>query len=242
MIKAIFRKILPENIRIILNKYRQTYKEQQARHYYSSLGEDVILESIFSGKNEGFYIDVGAHHPKKGSNTYLFYRKGWHGINIDAMPGSMKKFNKTRSKDINLEVPISDKNDTLTFYMFNAPELNTFSKPKADDNLKTHKLLNTATLHTNTLSSVLKKHLPDNQVVDFLTIDVEGYDFAVLRSNDWNKIRPKVILVEILHMPMEDIINHEIALFLKSHGYLIFAKTYNTVVFMQNEFFKERAA
>ena len=56
---------------------------------YSQEGEDMILGKIFSGQKHGFYVDVGAHHPLRFSNTYLFYLKGWRGINIDAMPGSM---------------------------------------------------------------------------------------------------------------------------------------------------------
>lgn len=58
----------------------------------------------FRKKKIGFYVDVGAHHPMRFSNTYFFYRMGWSGINIDAMPGSMKEFKKYRRRDINLEL------------------------------------------------------------------------------------------------------------------------------------------
>jgi len=75
---------------------------------YSQEGEDLILERFFEGMNTGFYVDVGAFHPKRFSNTYIFYKKGWHGINIDARPGSMKLFNFVRPRDINLEIPISN--------------------------------------------------------------------------------------------------------------------------------------
>lgn len=76
---------------------------------YSQEGEDLILKRFFSNKEKGFYIDIGAHHPKRFSNTYLFYSKGWNGINIDAMPGSMRLFNQIRKRDLNLEVPIAKK-------------------------------------------------------------------------------------------------------------------------------------
>ena len=49
---------------------------------YSQEGEDVMLLSIFPEKRDGFYVDVGAHRPKSFSNTQLFYRRGWRGINI----------------------------------------------------------------------------------------------------------------------------------------------------------------
>ncbi|MCP2732462.1 FkbM family methyltransferase, partial [Symplocastrum sp. BBK-W-15] len=93
---------------------------------YSQEGEDMIISRFFEGKKQGFYVDVGAHHPQRFSNTYRFYLQGWRGINIDAMPGSMEIFNKIRANDINLEISISDCNQILTYYEFNEPALNGF--------------------------------------------------------------------------------------------------------------------
>ncbi|MCW5198180.1 hypothetical protein VU06_00335 [Desulfobulbus sp. F3] len=83
-------------------------------------------------RKKGFYIDIGAHHPKRFSNTFYFYRQGWHGINIDAMPRSMELFNKIRPRDINIEAAISDEKVELTYYMFDEPALNTLSKESAE--------------------------------------------------------------------------------------------------------------
>jgi hypothetical protein len=82
---------------------------------YSQEGEDLILRKIFENQQQGFYIDVGAHHPKRFSTTYVFYKHGWRGINIDAMPDSLKVFNKFRKRDINLEKAFSDKKERLTY-------------------------------------------------------------------------------------------------------------------------------
>lgn len=99
---------------------------QYGRNSYSQEGEDLILNRLFANKDKGFYIDIGAHHPYRFSNTYLFYLNGWTGINIDAMPGSMTPFKSKRPKDINLEVPILDKEGIMTYYQFNEPALNGF--------------------------------------------------------------------------------------------------------------------
>jgi len=66
---------------------------------YSQDGEDVVLASFYENmKNyRGFYVDIGAHHPVRFSNTWMFYKNGWKGINIDPTPGSMKAFNVIRS-------------------------------------------------------------------------------------------------------------------------------------------------
>jgi hypothetical protein len=136
------------------------------RHYhksYSQEGEDLILYRILYGKiNKGFYVDVGAHHPKRFSNTYFFYKRGWCGINIEPMPGSKKIFDKYRTKDINLEIPISSREEELTYYVFNDPALNGFSKETSlhRNTLKDYKIINTINMKTRTLISVLNEHLP----------------------------------------------------------------------------------
>ena len=94
---------------------------------WSQEGEDLLLKRVFEGQSVGFYVDIGAHHPKRFSNTYLFYRMGWRGINIDAMPGSMSAFNKIRSRDINIEAGVGEKATQLDYYIFNDPALNGFS-------------------------------------------------------------------------------------------------------------------
>lgn len=55
---------------------------------YSQEGEDLVLNRIFGEQATGYYVDVGAHHPFRFSNTAIFYKKGWCGINIDPLPGS----------------------------------------------------------------------------------------------------------------------------------------------------------
>src|SRR5713226_7824178 len=94
---------------------------------YSQFGEDMVLKKIFQDKPDGFYVDVGAFHPKYYSNTYLLYLKGWKGINIDATPGSMEAFKRIRPRDCNLEMPIGSRKQTLTYYMFEEPAFNGFS-------------------------------------------------------------------------------------------------------------------
>ncbi|MFM5955986.1 MAG: FkbM family methyltransferase, partial [Dolichospermum sp.] len=97
-------------------------------------------------------MDIGAHHPQRFSNTYYFYLKGWSGINIDAMPGSMKIFDDLRPLDINLEIPISDKSEILTYYEFDEPALNSFSLPLSQERIKTsnYKIIAETQLKTQT--------------------------------------------------------------------------------------------
>ena len=200
---------------------------------YSQEGEDMVLNRVFGGKNNGFFVDVGAHHPKRFSNTYFFYKSGWRGINIDAMPGSMDAFKRTRPLDTNIEVPVSDTNEVLTYYIFNEPALNGFSKELSDsrNNLRDYKIIDTKELRTRTLADILDEFLPQGQAIDFLSIDVEGLDFQVLRSNNWDKYQPDIVLVEVLGSTLNQIMTSETTQYMENLGYAIFAKTFNTVFF-----------
>jgi len=206
----------------------------RAQKSYSQDGEDLILARIFRHSQQGFYVDVGAHHPKRFSITYFFYKRNWHGINIDATPGSMKLFNKFRPKDINLELGVSDTKQTLTYYLFNEPALNTFSPKIAENhaNQGVYKQIAQTKVETLSLQEILLKYLPKGQVIDFLTIDVEGFDLEVLKSNDWKLYRPKIILVEIINLKNIDEIQYRPEYqYLKDQGYEFFAKTYLTCIF-----------
>ncbi|AJI45711.1 FkbM family methyltransferase [Francisella tularensis] len=242
MLKKIVKAVLPKIVKEKLRYFRNTYLDGYATKSYSQEGEDLILKRIFEYKKKGFYVDVGAHHPKRFSNTYHFYKKGWNGINIDAMPGSMKLFNKLRPRDINIENPISDKIETLTYYAFNEPALNGFSKEISEerDGQGNYFIKFTKDIQTLTLAEVLNKNLSEHQKIDFLSIDVEGLDFIVLKSHDFEKYRPKVILIEILKSRLTDIFDNEIVKFLYTKNYLVYAKSVNTVFFICENFYKER--
>ena len=235
IIKKIILRITPK--KLINFYFKNDDKFKYASLSYSQEGEDMILRRILGNKKNGFYVDVGAHHPERFSNTYYFYKKDWKGINIDATPVSMKLFNKQRLRDINLEMGVSNKKETLTYYKFNEPALNSFSKEisqQRDKENNNYKIIDKIKIKTETLENILDKYLPQNTNIDFLTIDVEGYDYKVLKSNNWSKYRPNIILIEILENSFEEIAKSKIAIFMQEQNYQIFAKTLNTVFFKKN--------
>ncbi|QPH85590.1 FkbM family methyltransferase [Campylobacter concisus] len=241
MLKKNIIKFLPKAVKEKIIEFRNNNLDGYAIKSYSQEGEDMILKRLFGGQKFGFYVDVGAHHPKRFSNTYYFYKKGWSGINIDAMPGSMIAFDKFRPRDINIEKPISDKKQILTYYAFNEPALNTFSKELAVEYEKENYFIKfTRDIETTTLEDILDRNLPRNQDIDFLSVDVEGLDLMVLRSNNFEKYKPKIVLIEILGNSFSEIENNKIADYLRQYGYSIFAKTVNTVFFVNNSFKKDK--
>jgi len=203
---------------------------------YSQEGEDMILARIFGNKNNGFYVDIGAHHPERFSNTKHFYDKGWSGINIDALPGSMGIFNKRRPRDINLEIAISDNEEVLKFYSFNEPALNTFSYDLAVEysKISPYKIIDEINLNTYSLGTILDKFLPAGQPIDFISIDVEGLDLNVLISNNWERYNSQFVLIEFLDFEIQKFLNSELNSFMKNKNYGFYAKTMNTVFFKFN--------
>jgi FkbM family methyltransferase len=236
--KSIFTKTLHNSAISFIKIFSKKYLDGYARKSYSQEGEDMVLSRIFEGQSSGFYVDVGAHHPKRFSNTYFFYKRGWSGINIDAMPGSMKLFRRIRPRDINIEKPISFKKQILLYYAFNEPALNGFSREisEARNGVNNYKIDFTKDIETSTLEDVLNRNAPSNQVIDFLSIDVEGLDFDVIRSINLKKYRPRVILVEILGSSLSDIQQDPIYTLLIDEGYVLYGKAVNTVIFKSNTF------
>jgi len=233
-LKNTLKAILPNTLIRKLAEINGKYFDGYSAKSYSQEGEDMVLKEFFNGKKNGLYIDVGAHHPKRFSNTYLLYKQGWKGINIDAMPGSMIAFNKARPLDINIEKPIFEIKKTLTYYRFNEPALNGFSKELSEkrDKQKDYFIESKIDLETSTLEEILDIRLPANQEIDFISIDVEGLDFMVLKSNNFNKYKPKMILIEILGNSIQEIDGGEVSHFLKKLNYVFFARTLRTAFFI----------
>ncbi len=206
---------------------------------YSQEGEDLLLCRIFEGKKAGFYVDVGAHHPKRFSNTFLFYESGWSGINIEPNPSAMAIFAKERKRDINLQVGVSSQQGELLYFEFNEPALNTFDNNLASEREETtsYKIIATQKIPVNRLDSLLEKYVPVGVVIDFLTVDVEGLDLEVLRSNDWNRFRPRCVLAEALGLEKTFAFLEETPMitYMQKQGYRLFAKTYNSLFFLDSE-------
>jgi FkbM family methyltransferase len=226
------------NLKKTILKYFPVDRFLQSNTSYSQEGEDMVILSFFEGMKgyKGFYVDVGAHHPYRYSNTQHFYNKGWRGINIEPTPGAIKLFNIFRKRDINLNIGVSSVEDTLTFYCFNEPALNGFSKEISEERnaaSNRYHIIKEEEIVTLPLSTVLDRYLPSGQVIDFLTIDVEGLDMQVLQSNNWQKYRPTYLVVEDT-INFTDLASSEVHQYLTDKGYKLVAKTLRTLFFKLN--------
>jgi len=196
---------------------------------FSQEGEDLVISRLLEGEKSGFYVDVGAHHPFRFSNTAKFYKLGWHGINIDATPGSMKLFRKYRKADINIEAAIHSDCIPMTYFIMSDTALNGFLE--SEDIPAKYFVKQQIEVIPQKLSDIFENNILPDQTIDFLTIDVEGADMSVLRSNNWNKYKPLLILIEDRNFELDHLEQSESYNFLTDLGYNFVAKTLNTVFY-----------
>ena len=216
-----------------LRKSIADYRRQRPSTAYSQEGEDLILEKLFAGQKTGFYVDVGAHHPKRYSNTHRFYKRGWRGINIEPNPDALKEFLRQRKNDINVGLGVADIEGQLVYFMFNEPALNSFDRElslsRENDRFR---ICAMKEIPVKRLSVILEEFLPPQAHIDFMSVDVEGYDLKVLQSNDWEKFRPECLLVEAGGFDLGSPASEPIHRFIESKGYNLFAKTFNTLFYL----------
>ncbi len=196
---------------------------------YSFTGEDRLIESLLkkSITYNGFYVDVGCNHPVFLSNTYLFYRRGWRGIGIDANADLIKKFRWYRPRDKVVASLVSNRVEPLEFMKLTNNVLSTVHSTYMNDFLEQgQKILKKEVMQPRTLSSILDElHCPHE--FDLLSIDVEGHDWNVLQSIDLAKYKPELIVAEL--NPGPDLVDY-----LGKYGYSLKGAVLKNSYFMKS--------
>lgn len=245
-LSSIVKKFLPAKIVEIVVNFRRVYFLRYNELLYSQSGEDGILKGIFfdkiNSRLRGTYVDIGCFHPYKSSNTYFFYNMRWKGINIDVNPESIYLFEKHRPDDLNINIAIWESTKNMYFYRDSKNPGMSFISDKNDSALENntgeYKITEVKALP---LSDILSTYADPGEEIDFMSIDVEGNELAVLKSNDWVKFRPKVLVVEQLGVRYKEIIDSEVFLYLEKLDYSfltfsILSKEAYSVFYCSNEF------
>lgn len=178
---------------------------------WSQYGEDLVLERLLDKKSPGTYVDIGASDPEFLSNTRRFYGRGWSGANCEPNPEKFRKLVRLRPRDLNFNCGVGGDGSPLIFYRMSADTLSTFSAEAAEEYLRQgYKILGKVSVPVIPLRDVLMRV---GRPVDFLSVDVEGWEVHVLSTNDWGAYRPALVLVEMMHRA------DQILAFLESVGY-----------------------
>ena len=204
----------------LLSVYKRKFKYK--KNSYSFNGVDLIIEYIFKNKNTGFYLDIGAQHPISNNNTYLLYKKGWRGINIDLDQKNIDLFNLVRPNETNLNCAVSNvEGETDLFFYHDSSPINTLNKEVS--NFQNAKVKEIKKIKTKTLNNILYSLNFDKQI-DYMNIDVEGYEEKILDGFNLRKYKPKVVSIEFLDFKMNklEFKNNDIKTLMDSNIYKFF--------------------
>ena len=198
----------------------------------------MMADFFFRHKTKGVFIDVGCHHPMINNNSYPLYKRGWNGINIDIDYSAIDSFNFLRSKDTNIEIAVSDTigNSDLYFY-HNRAAKNTLSKEKGLDAKQIR------SIKTTTLNKIIEESIYKDQKINFLTIDVEGFELNVLRGFDFKKYKPELVVLELIqggmteffHQNITNIQNSDIYLYMIKQDYKLVNWIHDDLIFVPLE-------
>jgi FkbM family methyltransferase len=166
-------------------------------HMPSEDGEELLLFNFFGRKRSGFYVDVGAYNGVDLSNSYFFEAIGWTGVLIEPDPFLFEQCLNARPYSKVLNVAVSDRPGTLIFSRASGKEWLSYvgDNPERENRIISEGgTIERISVKCQTLNEIL---VDCNQPIDFITIDVEGHEFTILSALDFERIRPRVFVVEL---------------------------------------------
>ena len=223
----------------------KVYYERYTKKSYSLSNVDLIIYYLFKNINKGVYIDVGCNHPIKFNNTYLLYKRGWSGINIDSDFDSIKLFNKFRSNDFNVRNIVSDDESVKKLYYYHKRSaLNTLSKDLVDSRTsKPSKIIEEKSV---TLNKIIEDSPYHNSKINLLSVDIENHEFKALKNFNFLKYKVDVLVVESTDTSLKklEMYNQSIDFITKSKVYNLIVKNdyklinwiHSDLVFVRNNF------
>jgi FkbM family methyltransferase len=130
---------------------------------------------------------------------------------------NFKKY-KIRTHDIAVCEAVSDKVEKLEFHEFEQSEVSTLNTTILEEWKTRWNYKKSRKVVTKTLTQIFEEHSIPKEI-DLLSIDVEGYDLNVLKSLDFEKYKPILILIEMHDFNIKDYQTHKIVEFLSDKGY-----------------------
>ncbi len=219
-------KIINNSFLYYFYKKIKIFKSKNSNNHLGEFGEDIFISRFFKNKSTGNYVDIGCYHPIKSSLTYKLFKKGWTGLNVDLSKISIDLFNLSRPNDLNIQAAVTDF-DGETFYYENG-SINQQNSLKENSNLKK------IPIKAYKLSTILKKN--NFKKIDFLNIDVEGFDFKVLSTLNFSEIKPSMICIEENNYNTQKILETSTHKYLSNNGYFLASKFGVSLIYIDKSY------
>jgi FkbM family methyltransferase len=209
--------------------YRKTGKVHKIEISHSSFGEDRVLAKYLP-ELDGRYVDVGAGAPVNGSNTYLFYERGWRGTILDPIHSLVQSHKRRRPRDNQIQACVGNRDGKkVEFFEYLADDFSTNSRGRVEqlfsEGIKPHKSYLSDVIHLRELNFICNPLTPS-----LLNIDVEGSEMDVLQSNDWDVCKPRVIAVEEWVSPIY--VKTEVRKYLELMDYELTSRCFLTSIYV----------
>ena len=227
----------------------QKYLKSRPKYSYSFGGVDLLVNHFFRNQKKGIYLDIGCYHPINGSNTYLLYKKGWSGINIDLDESSIDMFNNFRRNDFNKQVAVSDYKGIITLYTHHKRSAVQTVNQKNAERMEVNGLKKIE-IKCDTINSIIENSKFSNKKIDLLSIDIEGHELTALRTFDFSKYEPKLVIIEyndpelakleFYYQKIENVMNSEIYKFMYDQNYKFVNWHHSDLIFISDSIFQER--
>ena len=225
-----------EHYRLTHNIYDYVLSQiHGGRIVFGQEAEDLFVGRLFPEDHIGFYLDIGAYHPVRFSNTYNLYKRGWRGINVEPFREGIEQFKRYRPDDVNVQTLINLTGEESVYYMFEEPALNTL-----DQNRKAHLEENTnyraigeETIPAMTIMALAEAYIAPEQTVDVMNLDIENMEHDVLSTINFDRLKPRVILVENRFFETEE--KQRLDSILLPQGYENIISTTKTRVYAQSD-------
>lgn len=216
----------------MINYLKKIYYEKYSKKSYSLSNVDLVIERIFKKKKKGIFIDVGCNHPIKYNNTYLLYKKGWSGINIDLDKESIKQFNELRTRDDNIQTLVTsfDNEEKDIYFYHDRSAINTISKELVES--RNNNFNEIKKMKGKSLNSIIEDSKFKNSKINLMSIDIENYEFDALKNFNFNKYNIEIIVTEITDVNIKNLETYNLSLenIIKSNLYkLLISNSYKLI-------------
>ncbi len=166
--------------------------------YYSQNGEDYLLKKVFK-KKTGIFVEVGCIDGRVFSNTLHFEEEGWKGICVEAHQGYIELLKQNRPGSIVVNAAAGEKDeDSVTFYSNARGSLSSLDKTTEERWKKDFKQYFHGFVEQKVAKRTLSNIFDECNVtqIDFLSLDIEGYEVPALQGLDLTRHKPHMMVIE----------------------------------------------